>query len=153
MASCMHVTPVAVMHESIAVMGLYVCTGGADMSASLMIHNGKGWRRVGKCARGSNEGHGADTVGFYAGPEGYVSLAVGEHVDAYTRKSKSAINSALSAAGWDAYTLNDARKHAATGAVIEIERNFWVDMDELPAGWKAGDPTKVKVVARFTRTA
>jgi hypothetical protein len=122
------------------------------MASTVRIHNGKGARTIGKATRTRNEGKAAESFGFFAGALGYVTLQVGEHVDAHTREQKKAINSGLLAAGWIAHTHHDAREHPE-GASIEIERNFWDDMDTLPDGWTQGDPTKVKVVARFIRSS
>lgn len=91
------------------------------MASTVRIHNGKGARTIGRATKTKNEGHAADSLGFYAGPHGYVTLEVGEEICARTRAEQKAINEGLHAAGWLAHTLHDCREHP-TGAAIEIER-------------------------------
>lgn len=103
------------------------------MASSLMVHNGKGWRRAGTCTRAANEGHAANSLGFYAGPYGYRTLEVGEQLWASTKDAKSAINKGLNAAGWLSDTLHGVREHP-TGAIIEVAFNV---PDESGRMWKA----------------
>lgn len=109
------------------------------MGSKRMVGNGSGWNSYGHDYKHANTGNAADSFGFYAGPHGYVTLQVGEHIDACTKGEKKAINSGINAAGWLADTLADLRLHA-TGAVIEIDRNFTRE-----------DGTRV--IARFKRVA
>jgi hypothetical protein len=106
-----------------------------------MVGNGSGWDKVGT-VKHANTGAATDSIGFHAGPEGYVALEVGEYVDARTKAQKTAINSGLNSSGWIAHTLADCRIHADTGAVIQIERNFWHNEYK---------PGAYKVRARFIR--
>lgn len=110
------------------------------MGSTVMVGNSKGWNALGTPVVHANTGHGSDMVGIQT-PEGVIGLLVGQYIDALTRAEKKTINAGLNVGGaWIAHTLADCRVHVATGATLEIERNF-------------EDADGVWVVARYTRNS
>ncbi len=110
------------------------------MGSKIMVGNSSGWNSLGSSVEHANTGHASDMVGVDT-PIGVIGLLVGDWFDVYTRPEKKFVNQGLNVGGaWVAHTLADCRIHVATGATLEIERNF-------------EDEDGVWVVARYTRAS